>query len=66
MFKSNESGLDRILRILFGAAIVSLAFIGPKTPFAYLGLIFVITGVVGWCPIYTVLGLSTKSKPPKE
>lgn len=58
--KLNEGGLDRILRIVVGIAVLSLAFVGPKTPWAYLGLIPLLTGVIGFCPLYAVLGLNTR------
>lgn len=55
----NEGMIDRVLRILVGAGVLSLAFIGPKTPWAYLGLVPLLTGLVGYCPLYTVLGIRT-------
>lgn len=55
----NEHTLDRIVRVVAGLGIMSLAFIGPQTPFGYLGAIFVVTGALGHCPIYRLLGLST-------
>ena len=57
--KTNEGGFDRILRILVGLAVLSLVFVGPKTPWAYLGLVPLITGLVGVCPLYTILGLNS-------
>ena len=56
---SNEGSLDRTLRIMLGVAILSLAFIGPKTPWGYLGLIPLATGLIGSCPLYTLVGFST-------
>jgi hypothetical protein len=55
----NEHPIERTVRVLFGLGIVSLAFIGPKTPWAYLGLVPVVTGLSGICPLYSVLGFST-------
>jgi hypothetical protein len=55
----NEGTLDRVLRVIAGAGILSLAFIGPQTPWGYLGLIPLITGLVGYCPAYALLGIST-------
>lgn len=55
----NEHPLERGLRVLLGLGILSLAFIGPRTPWAYLGLVPVFTGLLGSCPLYTLLGLST-------
>ncbi len=62
----NEGTIDRVLRIAAGAGILSLAFVGPQTPWAYIGLVPLITGLVGFCPLYSMLGLSTcpvKAKP---
>ena len=52
MFSTNEGSLDRGIRIVVGLIIISLAFIGPKTPWAYLGLVPLVTGLVGYCPLY--------------
>ena len=55
----NEGTLDRVLRVVVGAGILSLAFVGPQTPWGYLGLVPLITGLVGYCPAYALLGIST-------
>jgi hypothetical protein len=55
----NEGTLDRTVRVVLGASILSLAFVGPKTPFGFLGLIPLLTGLVGYCPAYGLLGMST-------
>ena len=55
----NEHTIDRVVRVVGGLGIMSLAFVGPQTPFAYLGAIFVVTGLLGRCPIYRLLGIST-------
>lgn len=57
--KPNEGSLDRILRVLVGIGVLSLAFIGPQTPWGYLGLIPLATGLIGFCPLYAVLGVNT-------
>ena len=59
MFKNNVGGLDRTLRIVAGLAILALAFVGPKTPWAFLGLVPLLTGFAGACPLYTLLGMNT-------
>ncbi len=59
LFPKNEGTIDRTLRVLVGLAILSLAFVGPKSPWAYLGLLPIVTGLLGSCPAYTLLGLST-------
>lgn len=55
----NEGGVDRALRVIAGLAVLSLAFVGPKTPWAYLGLVPLLTGAIGFCPLYAVLGINT-------
>lgn len=57
----NMHTLERPLRIILGLVLLALVFVGPQTAWGWLGLIFVLTGAVGTCPIYTVLGFSTKS-----
>ena len=57
--KPNEGTIDRVLRVLVGVAVLSLAFVGPKTPWAYLGLVPLITGLVGYCPVYALIGVRT-------
>jgi hypothetical protein len=56
---TNEGTIDRALRVIAGAGILSLAFIGPQTVWGYVGLVPLITGLVGYCPLYAMLGLST-------
>ena len=58
-FSGNVHQLDRVVRVVAGLGLVSLALIGPQTPWGWLGLVFVATGLIGWCPIYATLGLST-------
>jgi hypothetical protein len=61
----NVGALDRTLRVLLGLAITSLAFVGPATPWAYLGLIPLTTGLVGFCPAYRLFGFSTCPRPTR-
>ena len=56
---TNEGTADRALRVVLGIAILSLAFVGPRTPWGYLGLVPLLTGMFGFCPLYTVFGFST-------
>lgn len=55
----NEGTADRWLRFILGAIVLSLAFIGPRSPWGYLGLIPMLTALAGSCPIYSLLGYST-------
>jgi hypothetical protein len=55
----NEGTIDRTLRVIAGAALVSLVFVGPETPWGWIGLVPLVTGLVGNCPVYSLLGIST-------
>jgi len=57
--KINEGGIDRALRIIVGVVLIALVFVGPKTPWGWIGLIPLITGLVGICPLYAILGINT-------
>ncbi|ABD25296.1 conserved hypothetical protein [Novosphingobium aromaticivorans DSM 12444] len=59
MLKNNVGGLDRILRIVVGLVLVSLVFVGPKTPWGWIGLVPLITGLVRICPLYSLIGANT-------
>jgi len=59
MLSRNEGTIDRVLRIIVGAAVLSLVFIGPKTYWGLVGLVPLLTGLAGTCPLYTLLGIST-------
>lgn len=59
LLPTNEHPIERVIRVVAGLGILSLAFVGPRTPWAYLGLVPVLTGLLGSCPLYTVLGIST-------
>ena len=58
---TNESPIDRALRVVLGVVVLSLVVVGPKTMWGLLGLVPLLTGVVGFCPLYRVLGISTCS-----
>jgi hypothetical protein len=55
----NESGVDRALRVIVGLALLALIVVGPKSWWGLLGLVPLATGLLGSCPLYTLLGLST-------
>lgn len=58
--KFNVGGLDQILRILVGIALIAIVFVGPKTPLGWIGVIPLVTGLTSFCPLYALLGMSTK------
>ncbi len=55
----NVGTVDRSVRIVVGLGVLSLAFLGPHTPWGYLGLVPLATGLIGWCPAYLPLGIKT-------
>ena len=55
----NEGTVDRVVRIVLGLAMLSLVFIGPQTVWGWVGVIPLMTGFLGICPLYRVLGLNT-------
>lgn len=55
----NEGTIDRALRIIVGLILLSLVFIGPQTAWGWIGVIPLATGLIGWCPAYTLLGIRT-------
>jgi hypothetical protein len=57
--KKNIGGIEKFIRTVAGLGILSLAFIGPQTAWAYLGMIPLITGLIGFCPPYAMLGIKT-------
>jgi hypothetical protein len=57
--KKNIGAVERVIRIILGIGILSLAFVGPKSPWAYLGIVPLATGLIGWCPPYALFGFST-------
>ena len=59
----NEGTIDRAVRVIAGLGILSLAFVGPQTPWAWLGLVPLVTGLVGVCPAYGLLGIRTCPAP---
>jgi len=58
----NLGTADRSIRAALGLLILALAFVGPKTAWAYLGLLPLVTALVGFCPLYAALGISTRAR----
>ena len=62
MFTTNEGGFDRALRVIAGLVLLALFFLYPDASWrnwTLIGVIPLLTGLVGWCPLYRVFGLST-------
>ncbi|MCO5133283.1 MAG: DUF2892 domain-containing protein [Phyllobacteriaceae bacterium] len=62
MFKTNVGGIDRVLRIIVGLALLAAFFLYPDASWRYwtlIGIIPLATGLLSTCPLYSILGLST-------
>jgi len=59
----NVGGIDRVLRIVVGAAVLALTFFGPFTetlyPWGIIGIVPLLTGLFRWCPAYSLFGIKT-------
>jgi len=62
--KQNVGTVDRVIRVIIGLAVLSLIFIldGGIRFIGLLGLIPLVTGILGWCPLYVLFKISTKKK----
>lgn len=59
LFPHNMGKTDRGLRVIVGAVLLSLVFAGPKTAWGWIGLVPLVAGLSGTCPLYTVFGWRT-------
>jgi len=59
----NESTRDRVLHVAAGLAMLSLAFVGPRSMWALLGVFPVLSGLIGFDPIYRLFGVGTRAQP---
>lgn len=57
--KSNVGGIDRILRLVLGLALIALTLMGVIGVWGWIGLVPLGTALMGFCPLYTVLGFSS-------
>ena len=55
----NEHAVDRAVRVALGLGLLSLVVVGPQSLWGLVGLVPLLTGLIGSCPLYTVLGIGT-------
>lgn len=55
----NVGTVDKVIRIILGMVLIALVFVGPQTPWGWIGIVPLATGLVGFCPLYSVLGMNT-------
>ncbi len=55
----NVGTVDKAVRIVIGLVLIALVFVGPQTPWGWIGVILVATGLIGFCPLYRLVGINT-------
>ena len=65
LFKNNVGNIDRIIRVVVGIILVGNVFYALQHPIGWLGVILIVTGIAGKCPLYSILGINTKSLSEK-
>ena len=60
--KQNVGGIDKILRIIVGIALIAATVLGYLPIWGYIGVVPLVTGLIGFCPLYPLFGLSTCKK----
>lgn len=58
---ANVGGIDKIVRIVAGAVLIGLAATGTVGAWGWIGVVPLVTGLVGWCPAYRLIGVNTCS-----
>lgn len=62
MFKTNVGSSDRVLRIILGLVLIAMVFVGPQTPWGWVGLVPLLTGLMRTCPLYSLFGWNSSAK----
>lgn len=59
--KKNVGGIDRILRVVLGLALLVFAFVGPEElrVWGFIGIVPLATGLMNFCPLYSIIGVNT-------
>lgn len=57
--KPNVGGIDKILRIVAGAGLIGATVAGFLPVWGYIGIVPLATGLMGWCPVYPLLGMNS-------
>lgn len=57
--QKNIHPIERVVRVVVGLVLTSMAFMGPANPWFLIGIVPVLTGLIGWCPPYQLLGINT-------
>lgn len=57
--KTNEGTIDRAVRVIAGLVLIGLAYTGSIGAWGYIGVVPLLTGIIGICPAYSIFGLNT-------
>ena len=57
----NVGGIDKIIRIVLGLALIAATLMGALPVWGWIGIVPLATGLMGWCPPYALLGFNTCS-----
>ena len=60
LFKNNVGKIDRVIRVVVGIILIGNVFYALQHPIGWLGVILIVTGIVGKCPLYSIVGINTK------
>lgn len=62
MFSTNVGTIDRAVRIILGLFLLAMTMVGPQTPWGFVGLVPLLTGIFRTCPLYSLVGINTCAK----
>jgi uncharacterized membrane protein HdeD (DUF308 family) len=60
LLKNNVGKVDRVIRVVLGVLLIGNVFFALQHPIGWIGVILVLTGIAGICPLYSLLGINTK------
>lgn len=61
LFKHNVGKTDRIIRVVLGALLIGNVFFALQHPVGWVGVILIVTGLAGICPLYALLNMDSRS-----
>lgn len=65
LLKNNVGKIDRIIRIVVGMLLIGNVYYALQHPVGWLGVILIVTGIIGKCPLYSLIGINTRSVSEK-
>ena len=65
LFKNNVGKVDRVIRVVVGVILVGNVFYALQNPIGWVGVILIVTGIIGKCPLYSIIGINTRQLSEK-